>query len=82
MRSLSAPRSSGPNAKLNQKQRERLVQARQSAGLNQAQLAALIRKTRGAVSQFEKDGPGPSLRTLRRIARVCRTHPTYILTGE
>ena len=47
---------------------ERVRQAREGAGLTQAELAARIGSTQPAVARLEAGGSTPSFATLRRIA--------------
>lgn len=41
------------------------------AGLSAADLARALNVSAAAVSHWEKDGPGPKLANIRRIAEVC-----------
>lgn len=58
-----------------------ITRARKAAGLNKAQLAVLVKVTRGAVSQWENGDVTPTLKRLRVIARVTKTPITKLVGG-
>lgn len=51
----------------------RITKARSSAGLTKAQLAARLKLTRGAICQWEDGSCSPSLKNLKKLARVTKT---------
>lgn len=60
---------------------KRIRQARKAAGLNQSQLARLLEVTRASVSSWEKGGPGPHLKNLKKIARATKTSLGSLVGG-
>jgi transcriptional regulator with XRE-family HTH domain len=61
--------------------RQRITEARERQGLNQAQLASKSHVTPAAISQIEKGHRIPSIPVLRRIAKVLGVSLDY-LTGK
>ena len=61
--------------------RERIYRAREDAGLTQQQLADLVGKTRGAVTQWEAGDVRPRHSTLKAIAQATGKALSWIENG-
>ena len=59
----------------------RIAALRRDAGMNQAQLAALLQVSPSAVGMYEQGRREPSADTLVELGRIFRVSVDYILTG-
>jgi transcriptional regulator with XRE-family HTH domain len=57
-----------------------VARARRKLGMTQAEFARAMAVSRASASDWERGGPGPSLRHLRKIAKISKT-PLADLVG-
>lgn len=61
---------------------ERIKAARKASGLTQSQVADACDVTKGAVSQWEKDGTVPELKSFLKFCQKTRAAADFILLGR
>lgn len=61
---------------------QRIVEARERAGLNQTELGEAIGLSKGAVGNYERGDRHPSLRELREISKATGTDFHWLLSGD